>query len=126
MKAYELLRKAVEHPELYKGKPYRVIKGAVVDVHGNEYNELQIDSCGGISVGYCLRGYISDTTDVEEIEQEASFMEAVNSGKLFRPETWGLYSDDKKYRCLYDNMLMFKGREMLNKGILNGKWFIKT
>ena len=58
------------------------------------------------------------------VRKPVDFMTAVNSGKLFKPESW-IWNSDDKFRNLYDNLQMFSGRQMVQAKILNGKWYIE-
>ena len=60
----------------------------------------------------------------ELVRQPVDFMTAVNSEKLFKPESW-IYGTNDEFRSLYDNLEMFSGRQCVQVKILNGKWLIE-
>lgn len=86
----------------------------------NDYGKLMVH-------GDCESNYVPKVNEHWElIIEPVSFMEAVNSGKKFKPQSWGTNNGgEDKFRDLYENMIMFAGRAFLNKDILNGKWYIE-
>ena len=133
MKAFDLMKAAYENPEKYEGKKYKVVRGSSLgDSDENIYECIVRDGRICKHNAHSILPIFADT-QLKEIEPEpkpVSFMEAVNSGKRFKPESWhpGLSrykDDDNEYRDLYDNLMMFEGRQMLNKEIINGLWLIE-
>jgi len=125
MKTWEIIKELMENPKLtFKNLRFGGIVGYKEDGalawRGTEKNgEAFTIHC---LPGGCIRGNWND--DWELVNQPVDFMTAVNSGKLFKPESW-IYSVDDKFRNLYDNLEMFSGRQVVQVEILNGKWFVE-
>ena len=122
MKAYDLLAKASCNLRDYAGEKYKVTKGAVIDKVGKEYSEFKINSEGGICVDEYLRGYISEWTEIQKIQQPIPFMEAVEAyseGKTIRCEINGGYKGFSPCGLKHANATF------LANDILEGLWFVE-
>jgi hypothetical protein len=71
----ELARK---EPQKYEGKRYKVVRGSARGYNGDESKEIKLCSSGQMSTGF-LAAYISSDTELEEIPQPVTFMEAVKA-----------------------------------------------
>lgn len=133
MKAYDLLTKASFNLSDYTGKKYKVTKGAVIDKAGREYQEFKLNSERDVCVDEYLRGYISGFTEVEEISQEVSFLEAVkayNEGKTIRCEIKNSCIPARIYKPKYPGsnvnpMIDVIGTAVNTKEILEGLWYLE-
>lgn len=131
MKAYELMKLAMENPQKYEGKKYRV-EGIVKDFEGRQLFGLAVT--GGRLVKNTdnshTYAYISTDAMLEEISQSVPFLEAIKA-----------YSEGKTIRCEWDSknnkydpkqnspdnpwMRDNKGRPVTAKEILHGGWYIE-
>jgi hypothetical protein len=80
MKACKLMVDALENPQKYGGKKYKVVAGACVSPAGKKYFEIVVDA-NGILQGndYDNWAYVSGHAELEEIPQPVPFMEAVKA-----------------------------------------------
>lgn len=128
MKAYELMKLTKENPEKYKGKKYRCTNGAIINFMGNEHNEFCINEYGEfVDNDNIKRMYITDTTEVEEIQQPVSFMEAIKAyaeGKVIictLNSRANIYKPKGKHGYLIDHC----GGGLTAAEILEGTWYIE-
>jgi hypothetical protein len=88
MKACKLMAEAIENPQKYEGKRYKS-EGAMRDGCGNMHKVVRID-CSKLMIGSSqLYAYITSDTELEEIPQSVTFMEAEKAhgeGKTVRVE----------------------------------------
>jgi hypothetical protein len=130
MKAYDLLAKASCNLRDYKGKKYKVTKGAVIDKLGKEYSCFTLSPEGEICIDEFSRGYISGQTEIDEIQQPIPFMEAVKAyseGKTIRVELGEGKNKTNTYKDGYSGGF-FKDRNgyaPLNIEILEGRWYVE-
>lgn len=129
MKAYELMKLAVENPEAYEGKKYKVIAGTAMALNGRKYGTINVGSNGAFRAETGLRLYVSDNTVVEEIKPKpVPFIEAVKAyrdGKSITCEWRDLRS---VYNLSCGDTAMFKDVNCatLTAGeILDGTWYIE-
>jgi hypothetical protein len=128
MKAYELMKLAKENQAKYQGKKYKVTNGIAIDGRGKEYKEVIISTHGELTASI-FKMYVTDITEVEEIQQPIPFIEAVQAyaeGKTIRCETKESGIAVYIPTCL-GNVSQLKDRcgGTLNPyEILEGKWYI--
>jgi hypothetical protein len=132
MKAYELMKLAKENQAKYQGKKYKVTNGIAIDSRGKEYKEVIISTHGELTASI-FKMYVTDITEVEEIQQPIPFLEAVQAyaeGKTIR--CTGAYREaiykpngEFKYGKTINPDMIDTGKVPLTLGeILHGAWFI--
>ena len=103
MYASELMELARKEPKKYEGKRYKVIDKrntaySMRTYDGVEHDELFIKNGKAVYEGGCYTmctAFIASDTQLEEIPQPVTFMEAVNSGKCIKHIEWeGFHSLD--------------------------------
>jgi hypothetical protein len=129
MFAYELVKLAVENPQKYRGKEYKVVDDYVMDSSGNMCNEIKvhIDTYKGLvnirNKRTDDRLYFSIITKLEEIKQSVTFLEALNRGT---DGFVNIYPKGEKPNTLEYWVSSFP--RITAKGlqkILNGDWYIE-
>ena len=126
MKLNEAIEKLIENPtdvyECFLGSRYELSVSDMGFFRLRAFDgSKEIDSRSGAG-GFT--GNLTVNSNWQLICKPVTFMEAVNSGKNFKPESW-VWETDDKFRSLYDNLEMFSGRGMVQVQILNGKWLIE-
>jgi hypothetical protein len=87
MKAYELMKLALENSQEYEGRRYKTVKGSAFYAAEEHFRECIIyEGClvSNNAMRYDLAVY--NDTEVEEIPQSVDFITASNSMKRIKPE----------------------------------------
>jgi hypothetical protein len=128
MKAYELMKLAKENQAKYQGKKYKVTNGIAIDSRGKEYKEVIISTHGELTASI-FKMYVTDITEVEEIQQPIPFLEAVQAyreGKTIISETDGIGTEIYKMKRSDSQPIeSIDGAGITVCEILEGKWFIE-
>jgi hypothetical protein len=134
MKGYELMKLTKENPSKYKGKRYKYIRGAKPrDCKDRTHEEFYISKYGEFLIEKSIfKLFISDDTEVEEIQQPIPSLEAIKAyeegktvrceidGKIFIFE--GKYENGKLRESLYDTSC----NSITANQILRGTWFVEV
>lgn len=128
LKINEVFEKLIENPkDVYE--IFSAGKRHELSVTDNGYFDFKT-SCDGKELsrdvgGAWFGGNVLVDADWQLVLKPVKFMEAVNSGRRFRPENWGLYNCDKTFRDLYENIIEFQGRKGSVEHVLNGNWYVE-
>ncbi|WP_042678490.1 hypothetical protein [Anaerosalibacter massiliensis] len=113
MKTWEMIKELTENPE--KKFKRKGVVGDVIEV-GMESDEITWLGSGDSFIINSMQL----NNEWEEVKEPMTFIEAVNSGKLMKHETWA-----DSYLKLYDlcEALSLLPNEKI-RSMLNGKWYI--
>ena len=126
--ASRLMELARENPAEYEGKRYKVVDGTLINRDGNKYKEAMIERGDLMTIrgNDCIYlAHINSHTTVEpitDLPKPVLFMEAVNSGKLIKPNV----NDNLEYKLVsfWLNYLAENTYGDRSK-LINGTWYIE-
>lgn len=123
MKAYELMKFVAENPEKYEGKKFKVIYGEVIKRTGNpsESKVITFNENRRFVTDWNATVFFTQDTELEDIKPDpVSFMEAMNSQRLIKPEGYEEYRALSYWVCEFPRM---STKRFLD--IINGAWYIQ-